>query len=103
MKNVLKKAIKKTIVITKDHRKIVGDATNIADIRNDLLLVFNGLMRGEIKQKDVAETINAAGKIFSSVKVQLAYHAMRKEAPYIAFLDDSMQSSKVIGNKKRSL
>lgn len=60
--------------------------TNITDIRNDLIAVFNNLRDGKIESKDVVEMNNAAGKIISSVKVQLAYAALRGERPDIEFL-----------------
>lgn len=60
--------------------------TTITDIRNDLIEVFNGLKAGTIEPKQAVETNNTAGKIISSAKVQLAYHALRGEAPNIPFL-----------------
>ncbi len=60
--------------------------TSITDIRNDLIAVFNGLRDGTIEQKQAVEINNTAGKIISSAKVQLAYHALRGESPEIPFL-----------------
>lgn len=60
--------------------------TTITDIRNDLIAVFNGLRDGKIEPKDASEMNNAAGKIISSDKVQLAYAALRSERPDIEFL-----------------
>lgn len=60
--------------------------TTITDIRNDLIDVFNGLRDGSIEAKDAVEINNTAGKIISSAKVQIAYHALRNEAPNIPFL-----------------
>lgn len=60
--------------------------TTITDIRNDLIEVFNGLKSGSLEAKDAVEINNTAGKIISSAKVQLAYHALRGEAPEIPFL-----------------
>lgn len=62
-------------------------ATNINEIRDHLLAVFNGLRDGSVEAKDAVEINNTAGKIISSVKVQLAYHAMRQERPEIEFLN----------------
>lgn len=60
--------------------------TTITDIRNDLVNVFNKLRDGTMEAKDAVEINNTAGKIISSVKVQLAYAALRGEQPEIAFL-----------------
>lgn len=60
--------------------------TTITDIRNDLVEVFNRLRDGTMEAKDAVEINNTAGKIISSVKVQLAYAALRGETPIIAFL-----------------
>lgn len=60
--------------------------TNIADIRDELVQVFNDLRAGKIEARDAVEINNTAGKIISACKVQIAYHALRGEAPEIAFL-----------------
>lgn len=60
--------------------------TTITDIRNDLVNVFNRLRDGTMEAKDAVEINNTAGKIISSVKVQLAYAALRGEQPDIPFL-----------------
>lgn len=60
--------------------------TTITDIRNDLIEVFNGLRDGSIDIKDAVEINNTAGKIINSAKVQIAYSALRGEAPNIPFL-----------------
>jgi|GEM_PF-1098428 len=60
--------------------------TTITDIRNDLVNVFNCLRDGTMEAKDAVEINNTAGKIISSVKVQLAYAALRGEQPDIPFL-----------------
>lgn len=62
-------------------------ANSITGIRDHLLVVFNGLRDGTMEAKDAVEINNTAGKIISSAKVQLAYHAMRGEKPEIAFLN----------------
>lgn len=58
----------------------------VTDIRDQLIAVFNGLRDGSVDVKDAVEINNTAGKIISSAKVQLAYHALRGEAPNIPFL-----------------
>lgn len=60
--------------------------TTITDIRNDLVNVFNKLRDGTMEAKDAVEINNTAGKIIASVKVQLAYAALRQERPDIPFL-----------------
>jgi len=60
--------------------------TTITDIRDNLIEVFNGLRDGSIDIKDAVEINNTAGKIINSAKVQIAYSALRGEAPNIPFL-----------------
>lgn len=60
--------------------------TTIAEIRDELVQVFQDLRSGKMEAKDAVEINNTAGKIISSLKVQIAYHALRQEAPEIAFL-----------------
>lgn len=61
--------------------------TTITDIRDQLIEVFNGLRDGSVDIKDAVEINNTAGKIINTAKVQIAYSALRGEAPYIPFLD----------------
>lgn len=63
--------------------------TTITDIRNDLVNVFNKLRDGTMEAKEAVEINNTAGKIISSIKVQLAYSALRGEQPDIPFLGTS--------------
>ncbi|RAK68818.1 hypothetical protein [Phenylobacterium kunshanense] len=65
--------------------------TTIADIRNDLIEVFNGLKNGTMEAREAVEINNTAGKIISSAKVQIAYHALRGEAPNIPFLSSTAE------------
>lgn len=60
--------------------------TTINEIRDSLIDVFNKLKSGELDAKEAVEINNTAGKIISSAKVQLAYHALRGESPNIDFL-----------------
>jgi hypothetical protein len=60
--------------------------TTITEIRDQLVEVFNGLRTGTVEPKDAVEINNTAGKIISTAKVQIAYHALRGEAPNIPFL-----------------
>lgn len=61
--------------------------TNITDIRDSLIEVFDKLRDGDMDLKQAAEINNTAGKIINTAKVQLAYAALRGEAPYVPFLD----------------
>lgn len=72
--------------------------TTITDIRNDLIEVFNALRNGTMEAKDAVEINNTAGKIISSAKVQIAYHALRNEAPIIPFLAAEVESRPALTN-----
>lgn len=67
--------------------------TTITDIRDQLIEVFNGLRDGTVDIKDAVEINNTAGKIINTAKVQIAYSALRGEAPYIPFLDTTTGAS----------
>lgn len=58
----------------------------VEDVRNHLLEMFAGMRNGDVQDKAMTELNNTAGKILSSAKVQIAYHALRNEAPEIPFL-----------------
>lgn len=60
---------------------------NIKEVRNELSKVFDELKSGQLKSADAKELNNCAGKIINSLKVELEYHALRKETPQIDFLD----------------
>lgn len=62
---------------------------NVEELRAQLSTVFLGIRDGSIKHKDAAELANLAGKMINSAKVQVEYYALRKETPYIAFLDST--------------
>jgi hypothetical protein len=62
---------------------------NVEELREHLSTVFLGIRNGSIKHKDAAELANLAGKMINSAKVQVEYYALRKETPYIAFLDST--------------
>jgi hypothetical protein len=70
----------------------------VTEIRDELINVFQGLRNGLIDAKDAVEINNTAGKIISSAKVQLAYHALRGECPEIPFLA-SEPTTKLINQK----
>lgn len=64
---------------------------NVDELRDQLADVFLKLRAGEIKPSEAAELANLAGKMISSAKVQIEYHALRKEAPVIDFLRSPSQ------------
>jgi hypothetical protein len=51
----------------------------------ELQLVFDELKAGTIKAKDAAELTNCVGKMIGLAKVQLEYHALRKDVPTMTF------------------
>jgi hypothetical protein len=55
--------------------------------------VFKGLKDGTVKHNDASELANLAGKMINSAKVQVEYYALRKEAPRIAFLESTSDTS----------
>ena len=59
---------------------------NCDELRTELAVIFALLKSGAIKPGEAAELANLAGKMISSAKVQIEYHALRKEVPTIAFL-----------------
>lgn len=59
---------------------------NVVELREELARVFKGLSDGAVKSKDASEMANLAGKMINSAKVQLEYHALRKDTPSIKFL-----------------
>ncbi|MFZ2152101.1 MAG: hypothetical protein WAV09_03275 [Minisyncoccia bacterium] len=54
-------------------------------LRDRLLEVFDQLGTNKIQAGKAKEMSNAAGKIISSVKLQLEYATLRKERPNIPF------------------
>jgi hypothetical protein len=77
--------------------------STITDIRNDLIDVFNGLRDRTMDPKEAMEINNTAGKIISSAKVQLAYHALRGEAPNIPFLDSEPTTKTIEHNSQAAI
>ena len=67
---------------------------NVAELRDHLSQVFAELRGGTIRAKDAAELANIAGKMINSAKVQVEYHALRKDKPSIPFLDAPVAASK---------
>lgn len=79
----------------------MAPAINITGVRDNLLIVFNALCQKTMEGKDAVEINNTAGKIISSLKVQLAYHGLRGERPEIGFLD-SEPTTKTLPHESRS-
>jgi len=52
---------------------------NVNELRDNLSETFEGLRTGTVDVKAAKELANLAGKMINSAKVQLEYHAMRKE------------------------
>jgi hypothetical protein len=59
---------------------------NITELRNDLLKTYAAIKDGKIELDVAKESNNTAGKIINTIKVQLLYSELRKEAPTIDFL-----------------
>ena len=60
---------------------------NINEVRKELCDAFKDLRSGNLEVKQAAEMSNMAGKIINSIKVELEYAALKKEAPNIQFLN----------------
>lgn len=65
---------------------------SIQQVREELAKVFEGVKNGTLNHKDAAELNNSAGKIISSLKVELEYYALRDEKPQIPFIDGESQT-----------
>jgi len=61
--------------------------TNVEQLRKSLLTAFGWVQSNPKKATQVKEMANVAGKVISSVKVELEYALLRKETPNIAFLN----------------
>ena len=59
---------------------------NIGDLIADQIKMYQELRDGTVELKDAAERNNTAGKVFSGIKLRLAYAAARKELPDILFM-----------------
>lgn len=70
---------------------------NIAELAQDLSALYKELRQGSVDIKLASELNNTAGKIISAHKVQLAYHALRDEAPEIPFLAAETLMAKPVG------
>lgn len=60
--------------------------TNITQLRDELLELFDNLRIGKVKPVTAKEINNTAGKIIGSAKVQLEYCKLAQIKPEIPFL-----------------
>ena len=61
--------------------------TNVVELRNELLVVFDKHREGKMGNDEVKQAANIAGKIISSAKVQMEYNKMVQSKNRIPFLD----------------
>jgi len=59
---------------------------SITKLRDDLLKVYSDLRSGDLAPAEAKEAVNAAGKVFTSCKVQMEYNKQRGETPTIDFI-----------------
>lgn len=60
---------------------------NIVELRNDLVELFDDLKNNKVDHMKAKEMNNAAGKIMTSLKVQLEYAKLHKKKVDIQFLN----------------
>lgn len=60
--------------------------TNIVDLTNDLATMYESLRNKTMEHKEAKEINNTAGKIISTVKVQIDYAGLCGVTPDIDFL-----------------
>lgn len=59
---------------------------NMKELRQRLIYLNDGLEKGTMDLKSVAELHNGIGKIINTVRTQLEYSKLRKEKPQIDFM-----------------
>ncbi len=74
---------------------------NITELRNELLESFDQVKRDPRRLAQAGELANTAGKIISSIKLELEYSLMKNEEPEIPFLGQT--SGKPLQNKIKLL
>lgn len=52
---------------------------NITELRDGLLEAFDMVKQDPRRMNQVAEMVNAAGKVINSIKVELEYHDAKKK------------------------
>lgn len=60
---------------------------NIEELRQGLLDAYEWVKADPRRANQVKEMTNAAGKVISTLKVELEYAMLRKESPSIPFLN----------------
>ena len=65
----------------------MSKVTNVVELRESLLEVYDKLRDGEMGIREAKEQANVAGKIIQSAKLQVEYNAYMKSQSTIAFLD----------------
>lgn len=58
------------------------------ELRNELASAFRDLKAGKLKAPEAKAMAALAGQMIESAKVQVLYHAARREKPEISFLQD---------------
>jgi hypothetical protein len=61
---------------------------NVNELREFMSSALKDLRAGDLEHKAAAQLANMAGKMITSAKVQIEYHALRKVSPNISFLAD---------------
>lgn len=66
-------------------------ASNVTELRNELLKMAADLKSGAIEVKVAAEINNTVGKVINTVKAELEYASLRGDKPSIKFLEGSSE------------
>lgn len=74
--------------------------TNCEQLRDHMLKKLEDLEKGNIEADEMGSISKATETILSSLKMQLAYSAMREETPNIEFLQSCNNGKKLIEAKK---
>lgn len=59
---------------------------NVTDLRNKLIIAYDGISSGTLPVGKARELAKAANNIIATAKMQLVYAALRRETPQIPFL-----------------
>ena len=65
----------------------MANPKNIEELRSGLLDAYDWVKADPRRAGQVKEMTNAAGKVISTLKLELEYAMLRKETPNIAFLN----------------
>lgn len=75
--------------------------TNIHELTASIAQLFADIGNEAVKANIAKEMNNSAGKIVATIKVQLEYSALRKEAPNIAWLAPDVETANAIDKAKK--